>query len=412
MCPIIIYNGKELIMEKQDSLAIHGGNPVRETYLPYGKQWINNDDIDAVINVLKSEYITSGSTIYQFEKSVSEYVGAKYAVAFSSGTAALHAACFAAGIELGDEVITTPMTFAATSNSVLYCGGKPVFVDIDPVTYLISPEQVANHITDKTKAIITVDYMGNPADYNEIMKLAKEHDLIVIDDAAHALGSTYNGKNIGVISDMTMFSFHPVKHITTGEGGVITTNNEAYYEKLILFRNHGITRDARLLSFSHDPWYYEMLSLGYNYRMTDIQAALGLSQINRLDDFLDRRKAIANEYSKAFQSIPSVRVPTKLKDRESSWHLYVLRLDLKKLSEDRATIFQALTKENIGVNVHYIPVYYHPYYQKLGYSKGLCPNAEKLYESMITLPLFPRMSQRDVDDVISAVKKVIAYYEV
>ncbi|WP_010097569.1 UDP-4-amino-4,6-dideoxy-N-acetyl-beta-L-altrosamine transaminase [Ornithinibacillus scapharcae] len=399
-------------MKKNDSLAIHGGKPVRDTYLPYGKQWINNDDIEAVIDVLKSNYITTGSTINRFEKSVSEYVGAKYSVAFSSGTAALHAACFAAGIETGDEVITTPMTFAATSNSVLYCGGKPVFVDIDPQTYLISPEQVANHINAKTKAIITVDYTGGPADYNEIMKLAKEHDLIVIDDAAHALGSTYKGEKIGAISDMTMFSFHPVKHITTGEGGVITTNNKAYYDKLILFRNHGITRDPRLLSLSHGPWYYEMQTLGYNYRMTDIQAALGLSQLNRLDAFLLKRKTIANEYTKAFQSIKSVRVPMNLGDRESSWHLYVLRLDLTKLRVDRGTIYLALTEENIGVNVHYIPVYYHPYYRKLGYQKGLCPNAEKLYETIITLPLFPSMSQRDVDDVISAVQKVLGYYEV
>ncbi|MGJ9458022.1 UDP-4-amino-4,6-dideoxy-N-acetyl-beta-L-altrosamine transaminase [Oceanobacillus sp. CF4.6] len=395
---------------KKEELALHGGNPIRDSYLPYGKQWIDDEDVKAVIDVLKSDFITTGPTIFNFEKEIAEFVGAKYAVAFSSGTAALHAACFAAGIKENDEVITTSMTFAASSNCILYVGGSPVFADIDPNTYNISPQSIKSNINEKTKAIITVDFTGQPAEYDEILSLAKDHGIIVIDDAAHALGAAYKEKYVGSIGDMTMFSFHPVKHITTGEGGMITTNNEDYYEKLLLFRSHGITRDSLKLKDHQGPWYYEMQELGFNYRMTDIQAALGLSQVKKLNTFLNKRREFAKKYTESFADVDAILTPYQQSDSNSSWHLYIIRLKLEKLNADRTEIFKALQKENIGVNVHYIPVHLHPFYQQLGYEKGSCPNAEKLYQEIITLPLFPRMSEQDLNDVIAGVKKVISYY--
>lgn len=257
---------------------------------------------------------------------------------------------------------------------------------------------------------ITVDYTGQPAAYDEIMEIAKKNDLIVIDDAAHALGTTYKNKRIGSIADMTMFSFHPVKHITTGEGGVITTNNKAYYEKLISFRSHGITRDVNKLKVKDEPAYYEMQELGYNYRMTDIHAALGISQIKKLENFLSIRKELAEKYTEAFKEIDAILTPFQQQNSQSSWHLYVIRFDLEKLRTTRKELFNALQQENIGVNIHYLPVYLHPYYEQLGYPKGLCPNAEKVFEEMITLPLFPKMSEQDQQDVIEAVRKVVQYY--
>ncbi|NSL51791.1 UDP-4-amino-4,6-dideoxy-N-acetyl-beta-L-altrosamine transaminase [Calidifontibacillus erzurumensis] len=384
--------------------------PVRDSYLPYGRQWIDEDDIQAVIKILKGDYLTTGPAVVEFEKAIANYVGAKYAVAFSNGTAALHGACFAAGIGNGDEVITTPMTFAASANCVLYQGGKPVFADINPKTYNIDPQKVEELITDKTKAIIPVHFTGQPAALDEIHQIAKAHNLVVIEDAAHALGATYKGQMIGSLSDMTMFSFHPVKHITSGEGGIITTNNEEYYQKLLQFRSHGITRDTEKLMGYHGPWYYEMQFLGFNYRLTDIQAALGTSQLKKIDKFIDLRKKYVSMYNDAFKEIDEIQTPYQDPNCSSSWHLYIIRLDLEKLSGNRTDIFEALLKENIGVNVHYIPVHLHPYYAQLGYERGICPNAEKLYEEIITLPLFPAMTEDDVKDVISAVKKVINYY--
>lgn len=383
---------------------------IRNTYLPYGRQYIDEKDIEAVIKVLKGDNLTTGPAIQEFEQAVADYVGAKYAVAFSNGTAALHGACFAAGIGAGDEVITTPMTFAASANSVLYLGGKPVFADIDEQTYNIQPRAIESLITSRTKAIIPVDFTGQPAEYDEIISIAKKHNLIVIEDAAHAIGATYKGRKIGSISDMTMFSFHPVKHITTGEGGIITTNNKEYFEKLLKFRSHGITREKEKLNEYHGPWYYEMQLLGYNYRMTDIQAALGTSQLKKIDKFINLRRKYAAMYNEAFKDMDEIITPFQHENGESSWHLYIIRLHLDKLTVSRREIFEALQEQNIGVNVHYIPVYLHPYYQQLGYRKGICPNAEKLYEEMITLPLFPAMSIEDVNSVIEAVKKVISIY--
>ncbi|GMB09125.1 UDP-4-amino-4,6-dideoxy-N-acetyl-beta-L-altrosamine transaminase [Thermolongibacillus altinsuensis] len=385
--------------------------PIRNSYLPYGRQWIDDDDIEAVVEVLKGDYLTTGPYVSKFEQAVAQYVGAKYAVAFSNGTAALHGACFAAGIVQGDEVITTPMTFAASANCVLYQGGTPVFADIDEKTYNIDPNKIEEKITNKTKAIIPVDFTGQPVELERILEIAKKYNLVVIEDAAHALGATYKGRKIGSISDMTMFSFHPVKHITSGEGGIITTNNKEYYEKLLQFRSHGITREKDKLNECHGPWYYEMQFLGYNYRMTDIQAALGTSQLKKIDKFIELRRKYVAMYNEAFKDMDEIITPFQHEDGESSWHLYIIRLKLDQLTASRREIFEALQQQNIGVNVHYIPVYFQPYYQQLGYKKGICPNAEKLYEEMITLPLFPAMSEKDVNDVIKAVKRTIDYYK-
>lgn len=384
--------------------------PIRDSYLPYGKQWIDDDDIEAVVNVLKGNYLTTGPTIQKFEQKVADYVGAKYAVAFSNGTAALHGACFAAGIGKGDEVITTPITFAASANCVLYQGGKVVFADIDPQTYNIDPVEVEKKITSETKAIIPVDFTGQTVNLDKIHELAKKHNLVIIEDAAHALGAKYKGEKVGSLSDMTMFSFHPVKHVTSGEGGMITTNNKEYYGKLLQFRSHGITRDTEQLKENHGPWYYEMQFLGYNYRMTDFQAALGCSQMDKLDMFVAKRKEIVAKYNQAFQEMNQVITPFQDESGESSWHLYIIRLNLEELIVGRREIFEALQKQNIGVNVHYIPVHLLPYYQDLGYTKGSLPNAESLYEEIISLPLFPAMTEQDVEDVIRAVQQTVKIY--
>jgi len=377
-------------------------------FIPYGRQYIDNEDIRAVIEVLQSDYLTTGPKIEGFEQKFADYVGAKYAVAISNGTAALHAACHAAGIVEGDEVITTPITFAASANAVLYCGGKPVFTDIDERTYNIDPEGIRRKITSKTKAVIPVHYTGQPCNMDEILKIANEFNLTVIEDAAHALGAEYQGKKIGSISHMTTFSFHPVKHITTGEGGMITTDDEDLYKKLLLFRTHGITRNVDMLHNKEEgPWYYEQLELGYNYRMTDFQCVLGISQLKKLDSFVDRRRQIVNRYNEVFSNLEGITIPYQEKGLHSSWHLYVIQVDSDILKVDRKEIFNALRASGIGVNVHYIPVYYFPYYKNMGYEKGLCPKAEELYERIITLPLFPSMSYGDVEYVIDVVRKLV-----
>ncbi|MGI2296565.1 UDP-4-amino-4,6-dideoxy-N-acetyl-beta-L-altrosamine transaminase [Paenibacillus sp. GXUN7292] len=383
----------------------------RATLLPYGQQWIDDDDIAAIVDVLKGNYITQGPSIEQFEVAIAEYVGASYAVAFSNGTAALHGACFAAGIGVGDEVITTPITFAASSNCVLYCGGTPVFADIQRDTYNIDPASVNKQITSKTKAIIPVDLTGQPADLDSIMDIARRHNLVVIEDAAHSLGASYRNQKVGAIADMTMFSFHPVKHITTGEGGVIVTNNSEYYQKLLLFRSHGITRDPHQISNNEGPWYYEMQELGYNYRMTDIQAVLGLSQLSKLDSFVARRREIAQQYTEVFQQYTGLVIPYQSLESNSSWHLYVLRFEPEYFTVDRRTIFEQLRQMNIGVNVHYIPVYQQPYYRQNGYHNELHEQAEHYYNTCISIPLFPKMTDQDVKDVIEAIQEVYNMYK-
>lgn len=380
--------------------------PIRDTMLPYGQQWLDEADIEAVVNVLRGDFITQGPAINRFEARVAEYVGAKYAVAFTNGTAALHGACFAAGIRVGDEVITTPLTFLASSNCVLYQGGTPIFADIDLDTYNIDPNKIKALINDKTKAIIAVDFSGQPVEADRISMLAKDHNLVWIEDAAHSLGAEYGGQKVGSWADMTMFSFHPVKHITTGEGGMIVTDREDYYRKLLQFRSHGMTKEPKELLKNEGPWYYEMQSLGYNYRITDIQAALGVSQMDKLDDFVARRREIAALYNQELSQLPGIVLPRQHQEAKSSWHLYITRWLPEHFSLSRKEIFEALRTQNIGVHVHYIPVYLQPYYRELGYTEGLCPLAEEYYQTAITLPLFPRMTDNDVWDVIHAVKQI------
>lgn len=396
----------------EDKPAILGGSPVRQELLPYGKQWIEEDEIEEVTAVLKSDFITQGSRISEFERRFADYVGSRYAVAIANGTAALHAAVFAAGISRGDEVITSPITFAASANCILYQGGIPVFADILEDTYNIDPVEIKKKITPLTKAVIPVHFTGQPVDLDEVHRIARKYNLIVIEDAAHALGAKYRGQRIGGLSDMAIFSFHPVKHITTGEGGIVTTNNREFYEKLILFRNHGITRDRDKLTRDEGPWYYEMEALGYNYRLTDLQAAMGIKQLAKSEKFINLRRKYVQIYNEVFKDIEEVIIPYEKPGCDSSWHIYVIQLRTEMISVGRKEIFAALRAENIGVNVHYLPVYLHPYYRELGYPQGLCPKAERLYERIITLPLFSKMTGQDVADVISAVKKVIGYYRI
>ena len=334
-------------------------------FIPYGQQWIDDKDVDSVVSILKSDWLTTGPKVKEFEKKFADYVKSKYAVAVSSGTAALHTAAFAAGISKGDEAITTAMTFAASANCVLYLNGKPVFADIDKETYNIDPKEIENKITKKTKALIPVDYTGQPCDIDNINKIAENHDLVVIEDSSHAVGATYKGKKVGSLSDLSIFSFHPVKHITTGEGGMITTNSKEMYEKLLLFRSHGQTKNPKKFVTSNEgDWFYEQQELGFNYRITDLLCALGISQLEKIDDFIFRRKQIVNKYNEAFNENDNIVIPTQKDNVESSWHLYVIQLNLENLKVNRKKIFNELRLKNIGVHVHYIPVYFHPYYQK------------------------------------------------
>jgi len=394
-----------------EMLAMLGGTPVRNTLLPYGRQSIDEADIQAVVDVLRSNWLTTGPKVGEFEEAFAAYVVAKFAISFSSGTAALHAAAFAAGLSEGDEAITTPMTFAATANCVLYQGAQPVFADVCPDTLNLDPEQVAAKIRQKTKAVLPVDYAGHPADLGSFLNLAEKHGLTLIEDACHALGAEYKNRMAGSVAHMTVFSFHPVKHLTTGEGGMVTTNRADFAEKLQRFRNHGISSDARQRQKT-GRWHYEMVLLGYNYRLSDISCALGLSQLQKLKDNLTRRREIAARYAAAFRDIPGVILPAVRSDVLPAWHLYPLRLDLARLSVGREKIFQALRAENIGVNVHYIPVHLHPYYrERFGYAGGEFPVAEDAYERLISLPMFHSMTDQDVNDVIAAVSKVIGHYQ-
>ncbi|SCX67510.1 UDP-4-amino-4,6-dideoxy-N-acetyl-beta-L-altrosamine transaminase [Lysinibacillus fusiformis] len=373
-----------------------------DEFIPYGRQCIDEEDIQAVVDVLRSPFLTTGPKIAEFEKSIADYVGAKYAVAFSNGTAALHGACYAAGIGEGDEVITSPITFAASANCVRYMNGTVIFADIDEKTYNIDVNEIEKLITPRTKAIIPVDFTGQPADMDPIMELAKKHQLIVIEDGAHSLGATYKGRKVGKLADMTMFSFHPVKPVTTAEGGVIVTDNEEYYKKMLRFRGHGIEQTAYALEQGN--WYYEMTDLGYNYRMTDVQAALGISQMEKLDTFIGIRQELANFYNEQFVTDKEFTVPYQLPNTLSGWHLYSIKLPEYV---DRKKVFELLREANIGVHVHYIPVYWHPYYAKLGYQKGLCPKAEKWYEQALTLPLHTNLLPVDVIKISKIIKENI-----
>jgi len=376
--------------------------------IPYGHQSIDESDIRAVVEVLKTDWLSQGPKISEFENDLAKYCGSKYAVIFSSGTAALHVAYFVAGLKAGDEFITTPMTFAATANAGLYLGAKPVFADIGEDNNL-DPKEAVKKITSKTKLISVVDFAGLPAKLDEFKRIAREHNLVLIEDGCHALGASYKGKKIGSVADMTAFSFHPVKSITTGEGGAVLTDNKEYYEKMKVFRHHGIVRDpSKFKERSHGDWYHEMQELGFNYRITDIQAALGISQLKRLDKFIKARKKIAGIYNKALKKFSKkVLLPEDDKDASSSWHIYVIKLR-GELSDKRQEIFKKLREAGIGVQVHYIPVYLHPYYKSLGYKKGICPKAELYYETAISLPIFPDLSLKDQNYVIENLIKILS----
>jgi len=392
-------------------LAIFGGDPVRKNLLPYGKQSIDESDIQSVIDVLHSDFITTGPKVEEFEECFANYVGSKYAVSFSSGTAALHGSVFAADVKNGDEVITTPMSFAASANCILYQGAKPVFADINPDTLNIDPKEIEANITNQTKAIIPVDYSGHPVDLDDILNIAESHNLIVIEDACHAVGAKFNNKSIGSISHMTVFSFHPVKQITTGEGGMVTTDNPDFAERLKVFRNHCIKTNYKERE-KKGTWFYEVTDLGYNYRLTDIQCALGISQLKKLPKFLERRREIARKYDEYFKDLNLI-TPLAVKDNIShAYHLYVVKLNLDLLKVEKEEIFNSLRAEGIGVNVHYIPIYSHPFYKtNFPEYKGSCPNAEKAYDEILSLPIFPDMSDGDGEDVIKAVNKVIHYFK-
>ncbi|MCI9046368.1 MAG: UDP-4-amino-4,6-dideoxy-N-acetyl-beta-L-altrosamine transaminase [Hungatella sp.] len=395
-----------------ETIAINGGEPVRKTKIYYGHQLIEEDDIRVVAKVLRSEYLTCGPAVEQMEQKLAAYTGAKYAVAVSNGTAALHCACMAAGIKKGDEVITTPLTFAASANCVLYCGGRPVFADIDPETYNIDPKSIEACITEKTKAVIAVDFTGQVVKAREIRAICDKYKLIFIEDAAHSIGTRYEDRMVGTLADMTTFSFHPVKTITAGEGGAVLTDNEELYKKLVLAHAHGITHDENLMERSsyEGPWYYEEVALGYNYRLTDFQAALLMNQLGKIDRFIARRREIVKIYDEALKRVSGIILQKEIKESASCKHLYVIRLDPNKLTCTRRQFFNAMSAENIQCQVHYIPVYWFSYYEQLGYEKGLCPIAEKIYKGIMSIPLYPAMSDQDVQDVIHGINKIAKYY--
>lgn len=378
--------------------------------IPYSRQSIDEEDIQAVVEVLRSDWLTTGPKVDEFERAFADFVGAKEAVAVCNGTAALHATIHALGIEPGDEVIVPPITFASTANCIVFQGGVPVFADVDPNTLLIDPGQAEAKITPRTKAIIAVDYTGQPCDYEKLQAVANQHDLALVADACHSLGGAYRGRPVGSLADLNVFSFHPVKHITTGEGGMITTDDTTLASRLRMFRNHGITTDHRQRE-ELGSWFYEMVNLGYNYRITDFQCALGLSQLRKLPGWLDQRQEIVRRYNQAFSDLSTI-VPLEVRPEVThAYHLYVIQLELGDLQCDRGVIFSTLRNNSIGVNVHYIPVHLHPFYREhFATTPGDCPIAESAYERLLTLPVHPRMSSEDIDGVINAVRDTVSSY--
>jgi perosamine synthetase len=375
--------------------------------IPYGRQLIDEEDIRSVVEVLRSDWLTTGPKIAEFERLFANFVGVKGAVAVANGTAALHCSMYALDIGPGDEVIVPPMTFAATANSIVFQGGTPVFTDINSRTLLLDPDQVERKITSKTKAIIAVDFAGQPCEYDRLQEIAANNNLNLVADGCHALGAEYKGKRVGSLADMTVFSFHPVKHITTGEGGMISTSDPRLESRLRLFRNHGISTEFRERE-ERGSWHYEMLDLGYNYRLTDIQCALGCSQMGKLAKFLVRRREIANRYDEVFAAIPEITPIHVREDVNHAYHLYVIEIDFRALGMSRQDVFKKMHHKGIGVNVHYIPVHLHPFYRnKFGTGPGMCPVAEALYEQILSLPMHAGMTDEDVKTVCATLQNVL-----
>ena len=373
-------------------------------FIPYGHQCLEEDDIQAVVEVLRSDWITTGPAVGAFEKAVAGFVGAEYGTAVSSGTAALHTAMYAIGIRTGDEVIVPTMTFAATANAVVFQGATPVFCDVDADTLLIDPDLVKTKINPRTKAIIAVDYAGQPCDYDRLREVTDKNNLVLVADACHSIGATYKGRQVGKLADLTVFSFHPVKHITTGEGGMVVTDNPDYCQRMTIFRNHGITIDHRQRA-ERGSWFYRMVDLGYNYRITDFQCALGISQLKKLPGWIKRRQEIASRYDRAFNGLGPIEPLAVTSNVSHVYHLYVIKL--RDIERDK--VFSSLRAAGIGTNVHYIPVHLHPFYrERFGTKEGMCPAAEAVYEQILSLPMFPTLTNEDVDTVISAVKESVS----
>lgn len=392
-------------------LAIDGGSPARATMLPYARQSIDDDDRLAVDAVLKSNWLTTGPKVKEFEAAVAHYTGATECVAVNTGTAALHAAVWAAGIGPGDEVIVPAISFVASANCVLYVGATPVFADLSPDTLNIDPEDVRRKLTPRTKAIVAVDFAGHPCDHDALRAIADEHGLTMIADAAHSLGATYKGRKVGTLQDITTLSFHPVKHVTTGEGGMVLADDIDIAKRVRSFRHHGIDMDLHARNKTNS-WEYDVINLGFNYRLPDINCALGISQLAKSDRWLVRRQAIVAAYSAAFHGLPTLQLPEQRSDCLSAWHLYIVRLNLEMITVPRSQVFAALRAENIGVNVHYIPIPWMTHYANLGYKRGQWPVAEREYERVISLPIYPGMTDQDVADVVASVHKVMNYYSV
>lgn len=391
--------------------ALVGGPPVRKEFLPYCLPIIGDDEINEVIETLKSGWITTGPKTQKFEEMFKEYIGSKYAIALSSCTAGLHLSLVAYGIGEGDEVITSPFTFASTANVIVHQRAKPVFVDIDRETYNIDPEKIEDKISDKTKAIMPVHYAGQPCEMDKIIKIAREYKIAVLEDAAHAVGSEYKGQKIGTIGDITSFSFYVTKNMTTAEGGMVTTDKEELANDIRIWRLHGMSKGAWKRYSSKGSWYYEILFPGYKYNMTDIQASLGIHQLSKLEDFLRAREKLAKKYTKAFSDMPEIVEPSVKKHMRHAWHLYPVQVNTDLLRTNRDKFIEALRAENIGTSVHFIPLHRHPFYQKtFGFKRGDFPVADHIYERIVSLPLYPRMSMDDLDDVVKAVKKIVEYY--
>jgi len=381
---------------------------MKSKFLPYGLHHISEEDIHEVIKVLKSDWITTGPKVKEFEDTICSYVGCNYAAAVNSGTAALDIAAQALNLPKGSEVITTPFTFIATSNAIIYNSCKPIFADIKEDTRNINPKEIENKLTEKTKAIIYVDYAGQPCDIREIKEIAEEHNLYLIEDASHAIGGEYEGKKIGNFADMTTFSFHPVKLITTGEGGAVVTDNEEFYKKLKMLRNHGIDKEIGERYGKDASYAYDMKMLGRNYRITDFQCALGTSQLKKLYKSIERRQEIVNAYDKAFEDVEEIAIPYVKPNVKHAWHLYTVLLR----GVNRNEFFNKMRKDNVGVNVHYIPVYHHSYYRKnFNFNSGNYPVTEDVFNNIVTLPLFPEMSNRDIEYVIDTTKKILTHLQ-